>query len=110
MENNEKYQQLFKEKQRVDNELNDLLSHSIVCNKCSYCKDYRDIDLSCLYVEFWYSYSDSGTDFYYDCNECNEKARTVLTRKQFEKILEVHETTYHDWLEKYPKNYTRTSI
>lgn len=110
MNSNEKYQQLFKEKQRIDNELNDLLSHSVVCIRCGYCKDYKDIDLSCLYAESWCGYWDAGTDFYYDCNECGKKVRTELTKKQFIKILGIHGMTYSDWYNKYPKNHTSKSI
>lgn len=110
MDSNEKYQELFKEKQRIDKELNDLLSHSVVCIRCGYCKDYKDIDLDCLRVESWYGYWNSGTDFYYDCNECDKKVYTELTKEQFEKILDLHGITWAEWVKKYPKNYTNKSI
>lgn len=110
MDTNEKYQKLFKEKRRINSELGKLLSHSVVCARCDYCKDYKDIDPSCLHVKSWYGYCDSGTDYYYKCNECNKGLYTELTEKQFSKILKLHSMEWAEWVKKYPKNYTTKSI
>ena len=102
---NEKYQKLIKRKTKIDNELNKLLSNSVVCTRCGYCKSYKDIDLSCLFAYPYTSYDDAGTDFYYRCNECDVEREMHLTKEQFMKILKIHKITYENWIKKYPKNY-----
>lgn len=110
MNSNEKYQQLIKRKLKIDNELNKLLSHSIVCSKCGYCISFNEIDPKCLIANPYTSYDDAGTIFYYRCNKCDIEREMRLTYEQFKEILKLHGLTYEQWIKKYPKNYTSKSF
>ena len=102
---NEKYQNLLKKKQKIDNDLNKLLSHAVVCTKCGYCVSFEEIDPKCLIANPYTSYDDAGTNFYYECDKCDIQREMELTKDAFMKILKLHGLTYEQWINKYPKNY-----
>jgi hypothetical protein len=108
---NEKYHQLIKQKVKIDKEINKILSHAIVCSKCDYCIPYEEIDLGRLFEKHSVRYGFLNcVNHYYECNECNTNQEMWLSEEEFMKILKLHELTYEQWIEKYPKNYINKSI